>query len=266
MNIVVCVKSVPLVEGVDLKVSGTDIAKETLKFAINEWDEYALEEAVLLKEKLGGEVTVLTLTTPKQSKNIEQTLRECYAKGADNAIQLVDEIVDNLDPFAKSKILSKVIKGLSFDLVFTGVQASDDGCAQIGPTVATLLGLPYVTLVTKLEILAGGKAAKVERELEEGFKQVVELPLPALLTIQTGINVPRYAPFAKIRAAMKKEIKTLSLKDIGLDPAEVMGWKRASVAKMAIPVVERKTVIIRGSPEEEAAGLVSILREKGFGG
>jgi electron transfer flavoprotein beta subunit len=263
MNSAVFVKAVPIVEGVSISVKENDIAKETVKYMMNESDEYALEEAVRLKEKHGGAVTVITLTHEKQRRQSEQILRECYAKGADKTILLVDEAFQNLDPSMTSRILSSAVKDLNFDLIFTGVQASDDNWAATGPMIAQLLGIPYATLVSNLQTGDVG-VIRVQRELEENVKEVVELSLPALLTIQTGINTPRYAPFAKIRAAMKMEIMTRTLRDLGLDQNTIQSWRGSIISRMNIPIVKKKVEIIGGKPGEEAANLAKILREKGF--
>ncbi len=187
MDIVVCVKRVPDTSEADVSISkdGRAIEAGDLVFDINEWDKYAVEEAVLLKEKLGGSVTVVTVGT----EVAEDTLRRCFATGADNAIRLTDKSLESLDAAAIARVLSPVIKDLNFDLVLTGAQASDDGYGHVGPALAELLGIPHATLVTSIEVQEG--KVRVLRELESGLSEIVEVKLPAVLTIQTGINEPR---------------------------------------------------------------------------
>jgi len=261
MDIIVCVKHVPETAEVDIKVddTGKRIEEKGLIFGINEWDEYAVEEAILIKEKLGGTVTVITVG-PEEADN---TLRICLAKGADNAIRITDPKLKGSDGFVIAKILSSVIKDLPFDLILTGAQASDDGYAIVGPALAELLGIPHVTLVKKIELENG--IAKVVRELEGGLGEIVEVKLPAVLTIQTGINNPRYVSLIKVRRVMKKEIKVLSLADIGLSEDEVGesgSWIR--IEKMYTPPAEKQAEFIEGSPEEIATKLIEIIKSKGL--
>ena len=217
MDIVVCVKRVPDTSEAEVAITKDErkIEEGDLVFDINEWDKYAVEEAVLLKEKLGGSVTVVTMG-PEEA---EDTLRRCFATGADDAIRLTDEAFEGSDAVAIARILYQAIKDMEFDLVLTGAQASDDGYGQVGPTIAEFLGIPHATLVTNIEIING--KAKVRRELEGGLEEVVEVQLPAVFTIQTGINEPRYVSIMGVRKAAKKEIKILGLKELGLKEEEV---------------------------------------------
>ncbi|MFQ5763250.1 MAG: electron transfer flavoprotein subunit beta/FixA family protein [Candidatus Bathyarchaeia archaeon] len=264
MEIMVLVKPVPLVEGVTLTIKGADIAKETLKFAINELDDYALEKALLLKEKHGGKVTLLTVAPEKFRKHAEQIIREGYAKGADEAVAVLDPAFDNLDSYAAAKILADTVKTLKYDLILSGVQATDDGSAAVGTMVAEILGIPHAALVISLEPI-DGKALKVRRELEEGVEEIVELPLPALLSIQSGTDTPRYAAFAKIRAAMKKEIKVLTASGVGLQSDAVSSLRKVGPVSMQVPTVAKEAEMLTGTPEEEAAKLAQIIKEKGHG-
>ncbi|UCD39713.1 MAG: electron transfer flavoprotein subunit beta/FixA family protein [Candidatus Bathyarchaeota archaeon] len=261
MNIIVCVKHVPETAEAEIEIDGTGTAikKTGLVFDINEWDDYALEEAVLLKEKLGGTVTAITMG----SEDSDAVLRKCLARGADDAIRLTDPQFEGSDGYAIAKILSRVIKNLPFNLVLTGAQASDDGYATVGPTLATLLGIPHATMVKKIEFNDG--VAQVNRELEGGLEEIVEIPLPAVLAVQTGINEPRYVSIMGTRKAMKKEIKTLGLVDVGLSENEVGeagSW--AKIEKMYVPPVEKQADFLSGSPEEMAAKIAEILKTKGL--
>ena len=261
MDIIVCVKHVPETAEADIRIdsSGKDIEKTGLVYDINEWDDYAVEEAVRIKEKLGGTVTVITVG-PEEA---DSTLRKCLARGADNAIRITDPKLEGSDGYVIAKVLSKVIKDLPHDLILTGAQAGDDGYAMVGQVLAELLGLPHATLVKKIEFKNG--TAKVNRELEGGIEEIVEVKLPAVLTIQTGINEPRYVSIMGIRKAMKKEIKVLGLADIGLSENEVGeagSWIK--IEKMYIPPVEKQAEIIKGSPDEVASKLAEIIKSRGL--
>ena len=181
LDIIVCVKQVPETSEVELEIdsSGKGIKTESLVFEMNEWDEYSLEEALLLKEQFGGTVTAVTMG----AIGADAVLRRCLAKGAEKAIWLKDESFLGSDAFATAKTLSSVIKNLQFDLIFTGAQASDDGHSAVGVILAELLGIPHASMVKK--VLVEGKQIRVNRELEGGLEEVVELCTPSLLTIQT---------------------------------------------------------------------------------
>lgn len=261
LDIIVCVKHVPETAEAELKIDGTGkaIEKAGLVFDINEWDDYALEEAVRLKEKLGGTVTAITVG----SEDVDSTLRKCLARGADKAVRLTDARFEGSDGYAVAKILHNVIKDLPFDMILTGAQAGDDGCATVGPAVAVMLGIPHATMVKKIELSDG--AAKVNRELEGGLEETVEVKLPALFSVQTGINEPRYVSIMGIRKAMQKEIKVLSLADIGLSESEVGeagSWIR--MEKMFMPPAEKQAEMLKGSPEEVAAKIAEVLKARGL--
>ena len=261
MDVIVCVKHVPETAEVEIAIdkSGKGIETEDLVFDINEWDDYALEEAVLLKERLGGSVTVVTVG----SKDADSTLRKCLARGADKAIRLTDKAFEGSDGYAIAKILHKAIKDLPFDLILTGAQAGDDGYAQVGVILAQLLGTPHATMVKKVEPMEG--LVKLNRELEGGLEEIVEVKLPALLTIQTGINEPRYVSIMGIRKARKKEIKVLGLRALHMEEDEVGesgSWM--TVEKMFLPPVEKEAEILGGSPDEITSKIAEILRARGL--
>lgn len=261
MDIIVCVKYVPEMAEADIKIDSIkkSIEKEGLVLDINEWDDYALEEAALLKENFGGTVTVITVG----SEDANNILRKCLARGTDNAIRITDPKLEGSDGYGIAKILSKVIKDLTYDLIFTGAQAGDDGYAVVGPALAELLEIPHATLVKKIELK--DEIARVKRELEGGLEEIVEVKLPAVLTIQTGINEPRYVSLTGIRKAMKKEIKVLGLADIGLsenDVGEAGSWIK--IEKIYVPPVEKQAEFLEGSPEEVATKIAEILKAKGL--
>ncbi len=261
MDIIVCVKHVAETAEAEIKINpeGKGVEESGLVFDINEWDDYALEEAVQIKEKLGGSVTAITVG----SEAADSTLRKCLARGADNAIRLSDPKFENSDSYAIAKILSKSIKDLHFDLILTGAQAGDDGSAALGPILAYILGIPHATMVKKIEF--NNEIVKFNRELEGGLEEIGKVKLPALLTIQTGINEPRYVSIMGIRKAMQKETKILGLSDLGLTEDEVGesgSWVK--IEKMYVPPVEKQAEFIEGSPDEIAAKVSEIIKSRGL--
>ena len=258
MDVIVCVKHVPETAEADIKIDpvGKSIEKTGLVFDINEWDDYALEEAVQIKEKLGGTVTAITIGP----EDTDSTLRKCLARGADNAIRLTDPKFEGADSYAIAKILHKAIKDLSFNIILTGALAGDDGYTATGPILAELLGISYVTMVKKIEF--NGDIAKVNRELEGGLEEIVEVRLPAVLTIQTGINEPRYVSIMGIRKAMQREIKVLGSADVGLKEDEIGSWIK--IEKMYVPPVEKQAEFLEGNPDEVAKKIAELLKARGL--
>ncbi|TAK35689.1 MAG: electron transfer flavoprotein beta subunit/FixA family protein [Chloroflexota bacterium] len=261
MNIVVCVKRVPDTAEAEVAIdrSGQGIDTEDLVYDINEWDAYAMEEAVLLKEQIGGTVTAVTMG----SEDDEEVLRRCLALGADNAIRLTDPAFDGADGHATAVALAAAIERIPHDLIFTGVQASDDGYGQVGPALARMLGMPHATLVTNLEI--DGRMARVRRELEGGLEETVEVQLPAVLTIQTGINEPRYVSIAGIRRVARREIPVQGVAELGLKPDQVgAAGSRIEVEGLSLPEVGQKGEILEGSLDAVTSQLVGIFASKGW--
>lgn len=261
MDIVVCVKHVPETAEAELKIdsTGKNIEKTGLVYDINEWDDYALEEAVRIKEKQGGTVTAITIGT----QDTESTLRKCLARGADTAIRLTDLRFEGSDGYAIAKILHSIIKNLHYDLILTGMQAGDDGNAMVGPILAQMLGIPHATMVKKIEL--GESTAKVNRELEGGLEETLEIKLPAMLTVQTGINEPRYVSIMGIRKAMQKEIKVMTLADTGLteaDVGEAGSWTK--IERLYVPPVEKQAEFLKGSPDEVATKIAEIIKSRGL--
>ena len=256
MDIIVCIKRVPETAEVEIKVdsSGKDIVKERLTFDINESDNYALEEAILQKERLGGTVTIVSLGPP----DCEDTLRMGLAKGADQAIRITDEKFCELDGFATAEILKSAIKDLKFDLILTGCLATDDGYSQVGPTLAELLDIPHAVLVTKIDV--EDEKARVQRELEGGLLEALDIKLPALFAIQTGINEPRYASLIAIRRAAAKEIKVLNAQDMGTEKPTL----RTRIDRLFPPPVGKRAEILEGSADETSAKLAQICKGKGI--
>lgn len=261
MDVVVCVKHVPETAEAELKIdsSGKNVEKTGLVYDINEWDDYALEEAVRIREKQSGTVTAVTIG----GDDSDSTLRKCLARGADKAIRLTDPKFEGSDGFAVAKILHSVLKTLHYDLVLVGMQAGDDGNAAVGPILAQMLGVPHATMVKKLELGAG--SAKVNRELEGGLEEQLEVKLPALFSIQTGINEPRYVSIMGIRKAMQKEIKVMTLADTGLAEADVgVAGSWLTVDRLYVPPVEKQAEFLKGTPDEMAVRVAEILKAKGL--
>ena len=256
MDIVVCVKRVPLTQEVDLEIdgSGKDVRKDSLAYFINEWDNYAIEEAVLLKEKHGGTVTAVNIG----NEDDEEVLRRCLAMGADRAVR-IDPGDLGMDAFVTSRILAEAIKDLEYDLVFTGVQADDDNSAMVGVMLAEHLGIAHSAVVTGIEI--EGKEAKIRMELEGGMDEVAKIDLPALLTIQTGINEPRYVSIMGIRKASKKELIVKMAKDLNLSEDDLS--QRTIIEEIFPPPETEGAEMIEGDPAAVAEEIIRIIKEKG---
>ncbi|MBC8525953.1 MAG: electron transfer flavoprotein subunit beta/FixA family protein [Candidatus Cloacimonetes bacterium] len=254
MNIIVCIKRVPQTAEAEVRVdsSGKDIEKDRLTFDTNESDTYALEEAVLQKEKFGGSITVITVG----DEDSEETLRIALAKGADEAIRIKAENFDELDGFKTAQILQSIIKNMDYDAIFTGCMATDDAYSQIGPTLAELLGIPHASLVTKIEI--NDDIAQTHRELEGGLLEHLEIKLPALFTIQTGINVPRYASLIAIRRAARKELKHIGADELAKDGLN----SNSFIEELFHPPITKIAEILTGSPDETSQKLAEIIKEK----
>jgi electron transfer flavoprotein beta subunit len=235
------------------------IEKTGLVFDINEWDDYGVEEAVRLKEKHGGTVTAITVG----SEEADSTLRKCLARGADKGVRLADPKFEGSDGFAIAKVLARSIKNTPFTVVITGTQSSDDGSAVVGPMLAEMLGVSHATMVKKLEI--NDQVARVRRELEGGLEETVEVKLPAVIAVQTGINEPRYVSIMGIRKAMQKEIKVLGSVDLGLSENEIGeagSWLK--IGKLYVPPVGKQAEFLKGSPDEVATSIAEIIKAKGL--
>jgi electron transfer flavoprotein beta subunit len=182
--------------------------------------------------------------------------------GADDALRLTDPAFEGSDGFATAKALAEAIRKMPYDLIFTGTQAEDDGFGQVGVTLAELLGIPHAALVNRVE--AQGKKVKAHRELEGGLEEVVEIDLPAVLTIQTGINEPRYVSIMGIRKVAKKEIKVLKTSDLNLKPEEVgLAGSDIRLEKVFLPPVGEGAQMLEGKPEDVATKVFDILKDKG---
>jgi electron transfer flavoprotein beta subunit len=255
VKIVVCIKQVPARDSVlRLNSAATWVQDTDLSFEVNEPDIYALEEGLHLKEKHGGEVVLITLGPARA----QQALKEALAKGADRALHLDDPAFAALDAFGIARALAKAIEKEKPDIILTGLQSDDFGAAQTGVVLAEFLGLPHSTII--MEIQAEGGALRVKRELEGGWFQWIGLPMPAVITIQSGINKPRYATLKGIMAAKKKPLEKLTAADLGLTAEDLA--PRLRIAKVYTPVKAAQTEFLQGSPKDIAARLVDKLKNE----
>jgi electron transfer flavoprotein beta subunit len=244
MKIVACIKQVPVRDS-QLRVSGGWVDETDLNFEINEPDAYALEEALQLKEKHGGEVIALCAGPERASSSI----REALAKGADRAIQIVVEDLNAYDALGAAKMLADAAKAENPDLILTGLQSDDLGMGQTGVILAELLDRAHASIVMQVEKTDSG--IRVKRELEDGWFQHVDLPLPAVLTIQSGINKLRYATLMGIKKAKNKEVKTVDAAATG---------PGLTAEKVYAPQKAKQAVMLSGSPKEQAAQLLDKLK------
>jgi electron transfer flavoprotein beta subunit len=248
VNIIVCIKQVPAKDA-PLSIAGNWIRESDIGFEMNEPDSYALEEALRLKEKHGGEVIALSMGPER----VKQTIKEALAKGADRGIHITDNDFAQLDPLGSAKSLAAAIKQQKHDLVLTGLQSDDHGFGQTGVLLASVLDVPHATIIMAIEV--EGQKMKLKRELEAGWFQHLECPLPAVLTIQSGINKVRYATLKGIMAAKKKEITTITRESLGVatEPTQ-------RVEKIYVPTKTKKTEFLTGTPKEVAGKLVEKLK------
>jgi electron transfer flavoprotein beta subunit len=251
MKIVVCIKQVPAKDA-PLAITDASWIRETdIGFEMNEPDSYALEEGLRLKEKHTGEVIALSMGPER----VKQTIKEALAKGADRGMHIVDDKAHTLDPLGVAKYLAAAIEREKPDLVLTGLQSEDQGSGQTGVLLAELLNRPHGTIIMQIEVQ--GNALRVKRELEAGWFQHVELPMPAVLTIQSGINKVRYATLKGIMAAKKKEIATITRESLGVthEPTQ-------HIERIYVPTKSKKTEFVTGTPKEAAAKLVEKLKHE----
>jgi electron transfer flavoprotein beta subunit len=249
MKIAVCIKQVPTREWQPrVRDDKRWIRDEDVSYEMNEPDAYALEEALRLRETHGGEVVVCAAGPAR----VQQVLREALARGADRALHVDDDAVASADAFVSAGALAAAMRDEQFDLVLTGLQSDDQGHAQTGVILAERLGIPHSTII--MEVRIEDRRLRVKRELEGGWFQWVTMPLPALLTIQSGINQLRYATLKGIMAAKKKEIRKVPL------PAGLASSQE--IVALALPSRTKQTQIIGGSPQEAARELVRRLREE----
>ena len=260
MEILVCVKRVPDTAENEIEVAGdgTDIERDDLVYSVNEWDNYAVEEAIQIVDKTGGSVTVISVG----DEDAEEVVRREMAMGANNGILLTDDAFDGSDGRGIATLLKTAVDKGNYDLVLTGAQA-DDGAGQVGGMLAAMLDVPYASVVNYIEVLDDQKL-KVGREIEGGNQELNEIDLPCVLSIQTGINEPRYVGIRGIRKVASVEIPVWGPADLGLD-ADAVGAAGARVKRLDyfVPELGDGAEILEGSTDEVADKLIELLKAKG---
>lgn len=257
MEILVCVKRVPdtAENEIEVKKDGTDIERDDLVYSVNEWDNYAVEEAIQIRDKVGGKVTVVTVGDQES----EEVLRREMAMGADEGILIKDDAFEGTDGRGISTILKAEVQKGKYDLILTGAQA-DDGAGQVGGMLAAMLDLPYASLVNKIEII-DDKKIKVGREVAGGNQEINELSLPCVLSIQTGINEPRYVGIRGIRKVASVEIPEHGASDLGISAAAIA--PKVKRQDYFVPPLGEGAEMLEGSTEEIIDKLVELLKAKG---
>ena len=252
MKIIVAIKQVPE-RDVRIRIDGAGrwIALDDVEFRMNESDAYALEEALLLREAHGGEVIVLSAGPER----VSQTIREALAKGADRGIHIVSDTLADYDALGLARLMAAAIRNEAADLILTGLQSDDLGLGQTGVILAELMGIPHSSLILKIEKADTG--LKVLRELEDGWFQHIEMPTPALLTIQSGNTKLRYATLMGIKKAKTKELRAVPADSLGVAPTPVV-----LLDSLALPSRQKTTQILSGTPAEAAAALVEKLQQE----
>lgn len=260
VEILVCIKRVPDTSEneIELNRAGGDIERDDLVYSINEWDNYAVEEALQIVARVGGNVTVVTVGGEED----EEVLRREMAMGATHGILLSDEVFTGSDGSGIATILRAFVQKGNYDLVLTGVQA-DDGAAQVGGMLAAMLDYPYASLVNSIEVL-DGKKLKISREIAGGNKEISEIDLPCVLSIQTGINEPRYVGMRGIRQVASVPIPTFTAEELGVDPS-LVGVAAARVKRIDyfVPAQGKGAEMLEGSREEVIDKLVELVTAKG---
>jgi len=260
VEILVCVKRVPDTSEneIQLNDAGNDIEQGDLVYSINEPDNYAVEEALQIVAKVGGKVTVVTVG----SEEDEEVLRREMAMGASHGVLISDDAFTWSDGRGIATILKVFVQKGNYDLILTGVQA-DDGAAQVGGMLAAMLDFPFASLVTSIEVL-DGKKLKISREIEGGNREVSEIDLPCVLSIQTGINEPRYVGMRGIRAVASVPIPTMGAAELGLDPATT-GASAVKVRRIDyfVPALGKGAEMLDGSREENIDKVLELLEAKG---
>ncbi|MCL1791687.1 MAG: electron transfer flavoprotein subunit beta/FixA family protein [Peptococcaceae bacterium] len=254
MNIVVLVKQVFDTEAKIVLSGNTQINADGVTQIMNPYDENAVEEALLLKERLGGEIIVVSMGT---QKTVEPTLRTALAMGADRAVLVDDPALEGADQYTAAQALAKAISTQNYDLILSGKVAIDDQSSQVPARVAEILGIPHVNVATKIDVQ--GDKAIVTREIDGGI-EIIETPLPAVITAQKSLNDPRYPSVPGIMKAKKKELKALSLADLSLSAEDVAA--KMTVLEYSLPPGRQAGRLIPGDPAQAAAELASLLHSE----
>lgn len=260
MNIIVCLKQVPDTESqIKIAPDAKSIIEDDIKWVMNPYDEYGVEEALRLKEKFGGEVTVVGLGPQR----VTESIRTALAMGADKGVLINDPVLEGSDTLATAKALAAAIKELPCDLVFAGQRGVDSDNGLVGAALAEFLGVPQICLAVKVEVAEDGQSLKVHRPIE-GQTLVIETSLPALITAQKGLNEPRYASLPGIMKAKKKPLEEKTLADLGLDASEFgEGAQNLKIQELIPPPQRQAGKMVEGeTPEAKAAELARLLHEE----
>jgi len=259
VKIMVCLKQVPHQDArLDIGADGTWIKEDGIKFEINSYDTYALEEALRIKDAGEAEVLVVSIGPDR----VTQALRTALGMGADRAVHVKDDEANGSDALGVAKILAAVAKEESPDLIYMGLMSDDGNFAAVAPMLASLVGVPYTTAAIKIERANG--SVTVDREIEGGASEVVELQVPCLIAVQSGLNQVRYASLKGIMAAKKKPLDVKSVADLGISGQVGAGAAKVKVTKIAPPVKGDTAEILKGSTDEVVASLVGKIKELGL--
>jgi electron transfer flavoprotein beta subunit len=262
VKIVVCVKQVPATDSkLQIAGAGADIERANLSYVVNPYDEFALEEALQTKQRLGGEVTVLSLR-PHASQKAEEALRTCLAMGADKAVLLADPAFEGGDSLATATALAAALEKLSFDLILCGKQAVDDDAGAVGIQIAELLGIPHVAVVNKVELNFEARKLVAHRQIEGGL-EIVEAPLPVLITCQKGLNEPRYPSLPGIMKAKQKPLEIWSRETLRVAQDNIGGSGAATrLVRLEPPPARPAGRVLTGDAATSIQELVRLLHEE----
>jgi electron transfer flavoprotein beta subunit len=260
MNIVCCIKQVPdTATVIKIDPEGKHIQREGITYIVSPYDEFAVEEALRIKEKLGDATVSVITMGPERAK---EALRQCFAMGADQGYHLVDDAFDDSDTYATAKALAAGLKKIGYDLIICGKHAVDGDTSQVGAQIAEALDIPQVSMIMKQEISDDKQTAIVNRQLEGG-EEVLEVQLPCLWTCQKGLNEPRYPTLKGIMGAKKKSITDFSAADLELSPDEVgLQGSKTDVSRMYPPPPRPAGRVLEGETQEVVQELVKLLREE----
>src|SRR5450432_1315735 len=259
MEILVCAKRVPDTSENEIELNGdrNDIERGDLVYSVNEPDNYAVEEALQIVDRVGGKVTVVTVGSDED----EEILRREMAMGAHHGVLISDDAFSGSDGRGIAAILKAFVQTKHYDLILTGVQA-DDGCAQVGGMLAAMLDYPFASLVTSIEVLEGGKL-KIGREIEGGNKEINAIDLPCVLSIQTGINEPRYVGMRGIRQVASLPIPTLGKADLSVNGSTGKSAAKVQCTDYFVPPLGKGAEMLTGSQDQVIGKLIDLLKAKG---
>ncbi len=259
MNIIVCIKQVPDTEApIRIKPDGSGIDETGLNLVMNYYDEHATEAGLRLREQFGGTVTLISAGPER----VKEALRTGLAMGADEAVLVTDPALDGADHLGIAQVLAAAISTLPHDVVICGKLSTDDNAGIVGPALAERLGLPQATAIAHLEVDAAGSGAVVHREVEGGV-EILQVPFPAVLTVERSLNEPRYPSLPGIMKAKRKEIKMLTLETLKLDAAEVgAAAARTVLAELAAPPKRTAGRVVEGDADQAVAAMVAFLRDE----